>query len=414
MELECQDNKENKLLMFLLTIWLTLNVIFPGELSKSKLILTFVLILISVIKMFISKKMYNLSVLKGSLILIIFLILSLLNGFFRGFEIGADIVSVYIFRPIAIYFIVSIVNNKQQLKSMISSINFIGLLLSVYNLLFILGSFGIIPQLFSWEVESVVIANQDFIAARLTNQAALTFFVPYSLYMLSHRKDLSKFDIYVLYSSIMIGTVASLLSGRRVLQILTIIAVILYFIYSEKLTIKKIVNKFIIFFILLLSVIFINNLISSVFGLDNIFNIILKTILDAFNSNSHSGEIRSYQIDVLIKESLNAPFFGTGINSYVPYFIRSIETPWSYEFIYVAYLLQVGVMGIIFFMIYFVKILKKLLFVNPNVENYGFFKAVFFGSISFIIAGSTNPMILSLWFWFILILAFSFAKKVEV
>lgn len=229
--------------------------------------------------------------------------------------------------------------------------------------------------------------------------------------MLLKKDKLSKFNLSILQVAVVLGTVAGLLSGRRVLQIVVILSMLVYFFYLDKRTIKKIVTR--IFFVFLLFIILniLNNLLSSLFGLENIFNIIRLTIKDAFNTETHSGNIRNEQIQILLNESLKVPFFGSGINSFVPYYIRSIGTPWSYEFMYVAYLMQIGFLGCAFVGACVFHILKKMYKnVIPDVSGY-FDRSVFWGSISFIMSGFTNPMILSIWFWFMVALVTSFKGK---
>lgn len=175
MELGYQNRHENPILIFTISFWLGLNIIFPGQFSVLKSGLTFVLMLISIIKILLSNKLVNFGLLKTVLIFLLLIVLSLFNGYLRGFSVNFEILSIYILRPIAIYLIISLITTRRNFNMLITYINIIALLLSLYNILFILGAFGIIPQLFVWETDNVVIANQSFIAARLTNQAALTF-----------------------------------------------------------------------------------------------------------------------------------------------------------------------------------------------------------------------------------------------
>jgi hypothetical protein len=136
------------------------------------------------------------------------------------------------------------------------------------------------------------------------------------------------------------------------------------------------------------------------------FTTFSNTILLAFDSTEGGGVIRKLQSDHLFDFLSEAPLLGHGLNSH-PNFIRSVEEPWSYEWVYLAFLAQNGLIASIsmFVVISFVLMSSfRRVRLNPFLPVHLICLAIVNGSVCFFVAGSSNPMIYFSWFWFLFFL----------
>lgn len=403
--------RDSKIYWILIASWFISNVLFPGAFGVFKIILTSILCLLSFIELSFFKLSFNKKLITGIFIFLGFTITSLCIGTINHFSLDFSVIEVYVLRPILLFFIVTLSEHKMTLENFRILLNITYSALVVYNFLYMLGSFGVIPNFFSWEVQNVVIQSEDFLASRLTNQVGLIFLFPYYSFCI-FKSDTSK--TFITYLMFALGLLVSLISGRRILQIIAILTVIMIPFLKKNRTLKSFFRFYISIFIVILAAFFIDLILSSILNIDSFFDTVRLTILNAFDSQAYSSIIRTNQIEVLLDEWKNHFFIGSGLNSYVKSFVRSTTTPWSYEFVYIGYLFQTGIIGALILISFVFRILIKLLSNKVNQCETIFFSGIFVGAISFIIAGATNPMIASMWFWFILLFAFVLLCKKEM
>lgn len=102
-----------------------------------------------------------------------------------------------------------------------------------------------------------------------------------------------------------------------------------------------------------------------------------------------SDDLRDAQMTALL-DSINAqPFFGKGLATYVPYLIRSKNSPYSYELQILATMMQFGIVGIIpifIFLAAFVSVIKT--------RNFFVYSMIGIMYLFWILAGFTNPSLI--------------------
>lgn len=390
--------------MIIFFVWLNANILFPGQFSEFKTGISLILVLTGVLKIIRTGIVPSFKIIGFLITFEILASLSIWYGVLNGFVLS-DIKSVFLIRPIIIFLIVSNFDIRSDKKIFFKIIDLSAVLLLLYNFVYVMGALGVFPQLLFWELDNgnVTSTSSTFIAARLTNQGALTFFLPYLAVRLEeHRHKLDFFWI-----AFVLGTIASLLSGRRIVQ-MAAIAVVVYVVGRVNTFSIDSIVKVILKIILLSSLVFtLGSFLSSLLGIQNIFVTIYQTIADAFNSDASSSIIRSTQSRFLLNGWYEHPIFGQGLNSYAEEYIRNSTSPWSYEYVYYAFLYQVGIVGVAFLLTIVIGIALPIVYNRADNTS----KSLLLGFIFFLVAAATNPMFSNMWIWPIMLLGFEFAKN---
>ncbi|WP_058765897.1 hypothetical protein [Exiguobacterium chiriqhucha] len=107
---------------------------------------------------------------------------------------------------------------------------------------------------------------------------------------------------------------------------------------------------------------------------------------------------------------MDNPLLGKGVGAYIEGYIRSFETPWSYELVYIALLYQSGIFGILLFVILVFSIIKKIYFRIDweHDDSPQYYLGILVGGVCFLVAGASNPMIYYVWFWSIMLVVYHF------
>lgn len=390
--------------MVIFFVWLNSNILFPGQFSEFKTGISFILVLTGTWKIIRTGIIPNFKIIGFLIIFEILASLSIWYGELNGF-ILSDIKSVFLIRPIIILLIISNFDIRSDKKIFFRIIDLTAIVLVLYNFVYVMGALGVFPQLLFWELDNGNVTNTSttFIAARLTNQSALTFFLPYLAVRLEGHHQ--KFDFF--WIVFVLGTIASLLSGRRIVQIVAIAVVVYVVGRVNSFSIDSFVKVILRVIALSTLILILGSFLSSLIGIQNIFVTIYKTIADAFSSDAASSIIRSTQSRYLLNGWSEHPFFGQGLNSYTEEYIRSYNSPWSYEYVYYAFLYQVGIVGVTFLLTIVIGIAIPIAYNRSDNTS----KSILFGFIFFLIAAATNPMFTNMWIWTIMLLGFEFAKN---
>jgi len=266
------------------------------------------------------------------------------------------------------------------------------------------------------------VVTLETIEFRVYNQTSLIFLVPYILTLFMGKINNKLYFLVTL--GVIINTIVVFLSGRRALQLALILGFLLFKLLSFKFGVrrihkkvgmlKKIVFSFGVLLISVLVIVFFLEILENVSNLrkDNIINSILHTFSEGFNFKTNkSGIIRKKQTMDLLTGAMQNLLVGHGVNSYVKSNIRNTKTPWSYEMVYIAFLFQNGLLGIIILFFIFFVFIKNL---YNRTKNFGekkiYYLALLNGTVNFILGGATNPMIYYVWFWLIFFLSFKSFK----
>lgn len=392
------------MLKFLLLGYFLFFLSFPSGVPEIKY--AFILC-VSVYSIFFSLKNYKLIKKKkylGLFVWYIFILISILNTYLNNFEIDNQIIYTYIITPIVSFLISNLFIKKENFiilnKILIISFFFIVAL----DMIYLLTRLKVLPLDFlfcngniwgSFKIET------NYIEMRISNQSSLMFLIPYIIVINNYLKNKT------LHLFLIMSLIITFLSGRRALQLSICICIciyILYLIYKKKLLVTKNSILFLLFNILIiyLSIIIIQDILM----IDNIFLAVKNTILKAFSNLENSRQIRNIQKLYLLSEWKKSIFLGKGLSSYIPYYIRNSNCKWSYEEVYIAYLMQTGLMGIIFFIYISIKGIYNLLLKSKKEYSY-YWLGIALGSFSFFLCGSSNPMIYFVWFWSIFYIAYN-------
>ncbi len=127
-----------------------------------------------------------------------------------------------------------------------------------------------------------------------------------------------------------------------------------------------------------------------IIGPDIVYKIIERRFLS--RDSYVSDKTRVEQIDALLDEYSESPWFGKGIGGYAKSFIRDNRLVHSYEVQWLAFLMQFGTMGILGFLLA-IGVLSSLILAPPLSR---FKIGLFVLFLSWLASGFTNPFLISL------------------
>lgn len=166
-------------------------------------------------------------------------------------------------------------------------------------------------------------------------------------------------------------------------RFLILVALISYFLYVASLNFEKIVKHVFAFFLTLF-------LIFSFIGYENTAEIINKRFFHKFVAES--DRTRLIQVNAILLEFEQYPFFGKGLGGYSENSIRDIEIPYSYEVQWAAFLMQFGLIGLTFLLFSLAIIFGNFLINKITRIHIGF--CLLF--LIWLFSGFTNPFLISL------------------
>ncbi|MBM6615367.1 O-antigen ligase family protein [Desemzia sp. RIT804] len=383
-------------------IWLFLMLFLPGTLTWTKFSILIVLILSSLITM-LNNNNLNRNKSAGVFTAVLIGAVYIVYGYSNINILDPKLIEMHVFTPIAAYIIAYPIKNILNMKKLMEVSILITLIIVSYDTIYILTRMDILPiwiipnwiSMFTEDISGSFFLNDSVVEARITNQSSLMFLLPLliNLYLTKTEIKYKK----SLISSIVLGVFVTLFSGRRALQLVVAVSMILYIVfYKNKKGIS--IKRSVTFTVFICSLMFVINNLMSVFNLN--LSVIVDTFFRAFDfKNTTSGVIRSTQISALIEGWKQAPAFGHGIGAH-PSYIRNTGSPWSYEMVYHAFLYQVGIIGIVLYGILIYLLLNKIykLYKYDNSASKISF-SILNAFICFLIAGASNPLVYYLWAW---------------
>jgi len=392
---------------FFLGFWLFLLIAFSGDFGSFKMIIMMIIVGISVVEILYKGINFSKNAIVCLLIWLTFVIISYAHGLIRGYEFSFNLFNYFIVTPIFCFILSNNINIKRLIyidKVILFSFIFI-LFLSFLYIGFRLDFYNLPPSIMDMKAFGGTKITDTQLEVRLASQASLIFILPYiSTKLVFSNKNKG------LYSCLLfLGFVVVFFSGRRSLQILFFLGLainLLYILYTYKISVSFILKSILFLFLSVFVLYLFFEVIASITGLNNPLNTFIKTILLSFDSKVGGGIVRKAQSIHLINFINEAPLFGNGLNSH-PIYIRNVEEPWSYEWVYLAFLAQNGLLFsfITFMTLVFAMMVsfKKAIAHSSNQARF-IILGIVNGSICFLIAGSSNPMVYFSWFWFLFLI----------
>lgn len=166
-------------------------------------------------------------------------------------------------------------------------------------------------------------------------------------------------------------------------RFLIMVGLFSYFFYLSTLKARHLTKKLLLFFFWSIGVLLF-------IGIENSAQIFEQRFLSS--DNWMSDQTRLEQINSLLNEFYQSPYFGIGMGGAAKDIVRDYELQHSYEVQWVAFLMQFGFIGILFLLIPFAMIAKKFIFTSFSRIKLGFFLLF----IIWIFSGFTNPFLISL------------------
>ena len=327
----------------------------------------------------------------------------MLYGLFHGGPGAVRVGTIYVVWPLAYTFFIGALTHRDTMRRLVQCILIANIGISIFLLSFVLNKAGFLPDSLYFHIEQ---------EQRIGFREGYVQIVSYSLYSLfftqmfvmaalftwpnDDRAPVSRFWLWV---SAGFGAIIILLSGRRALWLVFILAPFITFALwmacsrrGDKTAAS--LNARAIFavaglFVALGAIAF------SIFDLN--FTGIVGRFIAAFDSGAeHAASVRRMQISALIAGWQDQPIFGNGLGTGAPLFVRVFEKPWLYEMSYLALLFHTGLVGFLVYGLAVSWIFYMGIRMIRSGHLYGYVMLpMLVGLSGILIANGTNPYLSS-------------------
>lgn len=195
--------------------------------------------------------------------------------------------------------------------------------------------------------------------------------------------------------SLSLGLIATFLSGRRAIQIIVLLLVII-------LPVLKVLLEFQFKRIRFASIMRLIFLLAFLGGLSQVLRLnpfeYYQRILSAFSS-AGDGNLRIEMAKTMFAYFSENPILGHGIGTTIPDLVRDPLRPWSFELQYNLILVQMGIVGVgllIIALSQFYLLIRGVLVHIDNFEDRQIILAASLASTSMLIANASNPYLQAL------------------
>lgn len=389
--------------------WLFLMLFTSRSLTAVKTGMLILLVLVCLTEIIFKKINCNAKQFGYVVLFAFFALFEILIGILNGYSFNAwgsefPLLQYFIATPIFAFIISTAIRAKQKRRECLWTIlKYMTLALTVLDLLrIVLVMIGVTP----WFLEFIPIANinTDELVMRVSNEPSLMFLLPVFIYVLVNPHNDSKKDRLIYMVIVATGIIYSLMSGRKILELLVALSFLVSFIFNNgrlkfsNLLSSSMIRAYFVIFVILVALYYILELISKQVGVDNIFSVAMDTLINGLSADNDGTEKRLGNTDALLALWSESPFWGNGLQSYARNSIASSDTRWSYEVFYVAWLAQTGIIGCILLFIPIRYIVRKLRRAGLIFKDNRYY-AIMIGFICFMISGASNPMLYLIWPW---------------
>ena len=220
-------------------------------------------------------------------------------------------------------------------------------------------------------------------------------------------------SLFWLWFALLLGSVVTLLSGRRSLLLVVALSpgIALFFRAFLPSSGRWMKRKLVLRFILGLGV----GLVSLTIYLSSVFDFSFHTVVEMFAAGwdfatgDESSLVRREQFIALLKEWSERPFFGAGHGASAAGSIRDADRPWAYELSYVALLFHTGILGFLAYaagVIWIFWMGIKIIRLGSQLSFY--MVPVLVGTSCFLIANGSNPYLVKFDYMWIIFLPVAF------
>ena len=389
----------NSVTFGILLIFLFISVAFSIGLGKLKLILLSILVLKTIYDFYQNNIKIHQNILIFILLFTGYLSSSIFYSISEGFGFNFRILSEYLLMP-SIYFLVAYqVSKLITVQKRVSLLYLISLFCILFNLSNFLYQLGFIDFPLPDILKGPATVEEGILQNRLPDAVPLMFISPLVFLIKPFTRYQKNFKPYLVFLLILVA----IFSGRRALQFSVLSSFVLYIInfryiirdlfslriYAHKLTLNTIIKNSILALTLSLFIYIINN----EFEIFSLLNSFYQTFLVIFDKAANTVQIRELQGEKLINAGFNKILFGHGATANLTDYLRSNVSKWSYELRYHALFYQIGLIGIIMYLIIFIWVCKINIFANFEILNKNnYYSAIGLAFFIFIFLGYTNPI----------------------
>ena len=384
---------------------------FSGAFTTEKIVLLGASVALSIIYLLSQLKEIKAGGIPNLALVYIIFSWSFLNGFHNGYVLSGTIFEFYLVTPFVAYLLGSVFKSQSDVSRLFDFIIWVHIIILALNVVFIFNTVANLQiALFDHPMWQRIYIGEDRVQFRNSTHTALMFTAPVfvSWFFLRSQKNKKFFFGFVFFLTILIVIV----SGRRALQVVVPLALLLS-VLGHSLGGGAVRLKYLGF----ICVVAVSALLvlPTILGVEDAIANTFQNFMDAFGNASRGASVRSVQIQNFLVGIEQAPFFGQGAHSYLRDYLRSDTGGYSYELVYLAFLYQVGLVpsAVLLLMLfgYFVFMVKLAVSSTDSMsERYISF---IIGSTCFFIAGATNPLLYSVWFW-VLLVAFANTDQTKI
>ena len=394
-----------RLKLILMQLLLFLMIFVPRTAQSIKLRLLMLLFAVVIVGVLVTGKIRINQVTR--IFMSLFLIYACMSGaigLMRSNPGASDFIRVNIIYYILFTFIISIISTSTEFERINKIIIFSANAVSIYSILLLLVSLGVWPPqyFYYFDVTSNVGIHSGYIHLTNTNLSMMIFILPYIMTLRLNNYNFKTIKKRQLTFAFILGTIAVLISGRRILWLSFMIPLFFYLIKIDKSKILKFFKKNFIFLIVV-SLFLVALSFSSYLSFDDM----IVRFKDVFTGDE--GNIRISQIEALWRGFLENPILGSGAGVGVPEVIRSHTSPWIYEVSYNLVLYNSGILGSLFFFSSLLYLFGKLY--SEKLKGDILAEAILVAYITVLISNATNPFFSSsfdfLWFIFFPLMYFN-------
>jgi hypothetical protein len=331
-----------------------------------------------------------------------------MEGFFAGGPGAAQAIGVYVIWPICYVLMISGIRSERILHGLFRTMLVSTVCICAFSVAYMLIMVRILPEnryydlaSFNWDAQEFGL-HDGFISMQYPGINSLPFLVPFSLAALvtcpRWLKGKALAGKVLLWTAALAGLESTLVSGRRALILVTILAPLFALLFLhfqpilERQASRKAFLRVVAIGVLAVMVLLIClNAVAGInlTGLYERFSIAFDFGPTTFDNGANE---RRDQFYALLAGWMDNPLLGVGHGVPVYGSIRSELQPWSYELKYVALLYQTGLLG---FTAYAAGVFWIYWMGVRVIRAGGFLSAIMVacltGMSSILIAGATNP-----------------------
>jgi hypothetical protein len=284
-----------------------------------------------------------------------------LRGLFLTTPGAWPMVGVHVLWPMVYLILISSITSTKKLVGLERVITISTIVIPIYGFLFLASEMGFFPGLgyfglSSFRDEQSIGLYDGYIQIAVHGLNSMSFLIPFTMAMLVTyhvSKESGRIARVWLWVALFLGLGMMLVSGRRALQLVTLLTPFLILGFSffqpdrEKVRTRKLVTRVVaVGLCSAVALTFAIGLMHEV-SLTRIFQELFLSFDFSATTESASASARHDEYVALLHGWYEHPLLGAGLGAPAYGSIRSETMPWAYELSYLALLFQTGILGLL-------------------------------------------------------------------